>query len=98
VLGHRVWIVQRGSLVALKFHDAISTQRPIEDRYQDLADIGRIVKKRFGPDDERVALEIAARAYPGAEAELAELLDDLRHVRPVKLMFGAGVTTAAPIL
>jgi hypothetical protein len=28
---------------------------------------------------------IAAHAYPGAEAELATLLDDLRHGRPVKI-------------
>jgi len=85
VLGHPVRIVPRGALVALKFHAAISTRRAIGDRYQDVADIGRIVARRFGPEDEQLALEIAARAYPGAEAELAALLDDLRHGRPVKI-------------
>lgn len=85
VLGHDVHIVPRGALVALKFHAAISTRRAIADRYQDVADIGRIVARRFGPRDERLALEIAAHAYPGAEAELAQLLDDLRHGRPVKI-------------
>jgi hypothetical protein len=47
VLGHQVRIVPRGALVALKFHAAISPRREIEDRYQDVADIGRIIKKAF---------------------------------------------------
>ena len=85
VLGHQVRIVPRGALVALKFHAAISPHRAIEDRYQDVADIGRIIAKRFEPGDEQQALEIAAHAYPGAQAELAALLDDLRHGRPVKI-------------
>jgi hypothetical protein len=85
VLGHPVRIVPRGALVALKFHAAISTRRAISDRYQDVADIGRIVAKRFKPSDEQLALQIAAHAYPGAELELATLLDDLRHGRPVKI-------------
>lgn len=85
VLGHRVRIVPRGALVALKFHAAISLRRAIEDRYQDVSDIGRIIKKRFEPRDEQLALEIAAHAYPGAEVELATLLDDLRHGRAVKI-------------
>jgi len=85
VLGHQVRIVPRGALVALKFHAAISLRRAIEDRYQDVADIGRIIAKRFEPGDEQLALQIAAHAYPGAEAELAKLLDDLRHGRSVKI-------------
>lgn len=85
VLGHDVRIVPRGALVALKFHAAISLRRAIADRYQDVSDIGRIIAKRFEPRDEQVALEIAAHAYPGAELELAALLDDLRHGRAVKI-------------
>ena len=85
ILGYQVRIVPRGALVALKFHDAISLRREIEDRYQDVADIGRIIKKRFEPGDEQLALQIAAHAYPGAEVELAKLIDDLRHGRPVKI-------------
>jgi hypothetical protein len=85
VLGHQVRIVPRGALFALKFHAAISQRRGIEDRYQDVADIGRIIKKRFEPGDEQLALQIAAHAYPGAEAELGKLIDDLRHGRPVKI-------------
>jgi hypothetical protein len=85
VLGHRVRIVPRGALVALKFHAAISPRRAIADRYQDVSDIGRIIAKRFEPADHELALQIAAHAYPGAEAELATLIDDLRHGRPVKI-------------
>lgn len=85
VLGHRIRIVPRGALVALKFHAAISIRRAIEDRYQDVADIGRVMKKRFEAADEQLALQIAAYAYPGAEAELAALIDDLRHGRAVKI-------------
>lgn len=85
VLGHQVRIVSRGALVALQFHAAISTQRAIEDRYQDVADIGRIIAKRFEASDERLALEIAAHSYPGAEVALAALVDDLRHGRRVTI-------------
>lgn len=85
VLRLPVRIVPRGALVALKFHAAISLRRAIGDRYQDVADIGRIIARRFEPEDEQLALEIAAHAYPGAEAELATLLDDLRHGRTVKI-------------
>src|SRR5262249_49019000 len=85
VLGHRLRIGPRGALVALKFHAAISPRRAIADRYMDVSDIGRIIGKRFEPADEQLALQIAAHAYPGAEAELAALIDDLRHGRPVKI-------------
>lgn len=85
MLGHPVRVVPRGALVALKFHAAISTRRAIGDRYQDVADIGRILARRFDPADEQLALEIAAHASPGAETELAQLIDDLRHGRPVKI-------------
>jgi hypothetical protein len=84
VLGHVVQIVVRGALVALKFHAAVSPRREIAERYQDVADIGRILARRFDAADEALALRIAAHAYPGAE-ELATLIDDLRHGRPVKI-------------
>jgi hypothetical protein len=83
VLGHQVHIASRGAQVALKFHAAISPRRQYLDRQQDLVDIGRVVRKRFTPADEQLALEIAAHAYPGAQHELARLLDDLRRGRPV---------------
>lgn len=85
VLGHPIRIVPRGALVALKFHAAVSPTRAIEDRYQDVADIGRIIAKRFDEADEQLALDIAGKAYDGARDELRELIDDLRHGRRVKI-------------
>ena len=85
VLGHDVRIVPRGALVGLKFHSAVSQQRAVEDRYQDVADIGRIIKKRWEPEDHALALQIASHSYPGAEAELERVIDDLRHGRLVKI-------------
>lgn len=85
VLGHGVRIVPRGALVALKFHSAVSPRRAVEDRHQDVADIGRIIKKRWEPEDHALALQIASLPYPGAEGELAKLLDDLKHGRVVTI-------------
>jgi hypothetical protein len=85
VLGKRVRIVQRGALVALKFHAAISVTRRIEDRYVDVGDIGRVMRARFSASDRAQALEIAETIYAGASDELARLLDDLAHNRPVKI-------------
>ncbi len=85
VLGHEVRVVSRGALVALKFHAAVSPTRRIEDRYQDVADIGRIIARGFEPADQATAERIAGLSYPGASADLATLLNDLRNGRPVKL-------------
>jgi hypothetical protein len=84
VLGHRVNIVRRGALVALKFHAAVSPTRQIEDKYQDIADIGRILAKKFSPPDEKMAHRIVAMSYPGADRDLDQLIDDMRHGRQVK--------------
>jgi hypothetical protein len=85
VLGHRVHVVSRGAFVALKFHAAVSPKRRIEDRYQDIVDIGRVVSRRFDAEDRAVALRIAAQMYPGAPAELEAIVEDLKNGRPVKL-------------
>lgn len=85
VLGEQVKIVQRGALVALKFHSATSMTRAHTDKMQDVVDIGRIIEKRFTPPDEAMALRITAHAYPGAQHDLTKLLDDLRHNRPVQI-------------
>lgn len=85
VLGHAVRLVQRGALVALKFHAAVSPTRGIADRYIDIGDIGRILQTRFEPADEAIALRIAETMYPGAREELATMIDDLRNNRPVRL-------------
>jgi hypothetical protein len=85
ILGIPVEVVPRGAFVALKFHAAISPTREIQDKYQDVADIGNVLKRGFSAADERRAAKIAAKIYPGADKELVQLLDDLRHGRPVKI-------------
>ena len=85
ILGQPVKVVQRGALVALKFHAAASPTRQHADRLQDVVDIERVISKRFEPADAALARRIAALAHPGAEHELDRLLDDLRHGRPVTI-------------
>jgi hypothetical protein len=85
VLEHDVSIVPRGALVALKFQAAISQTRALGDRYQDVADLDRVVRARFDRNDEALALRIADTIYPGARVELAQMIDDLRNNRPVKI-------------
>ena len=85
VLGHRVDVVTRGPLCALKFHAAISPTREIEDKYQDIADVGHIVKAGFTHGDEIVARRVAALSYPGAGDDFIAFLNDLRHGRPVQI-------------
>ena len=85
VLGQTVSIVSRGALVALKYLAAVSSTRRVGDRYQDVADISRILDKQFGEDDEAEALRIADLMHPGAREELLRMIDDLRNDRPVKV-------------
>ncbi len=85
ILGLPVQVVQRGAFVALKFHAALSPTRPPTDKLQDVVDIGRVLEKEFGPDDERLACEIAAKMYPGATADLLELIADVRNGRIPKI-------------
>jgi hypothetical protein len=83
ILGHQVNLIRRGALVALKFHAAVSRERRLGDRYQDLADIERIVVKRFDAEDRALARSIADKMYPGAADELEKLVEDLKNGRPV---------------
>jgi hypothetical protein len=85
ILGLPVQVVRRGAFVALKFHAALASTRRLGDRYQDVSDVDRVLAKGFGPDDEKLAHEIAERMYAGARADLAVFIDDLRHGRPVKI-------------
>jgi len=85
ILGHRVKIVQRGAFVALKFHAAVSYRRRLGDRYQDVVDIERVIKKHFDEKDMQVARTIAEKMFPGAPGELEKMVEDLRAGRPVTL-------------
>jgi hypothetical protein len=84
VLGHRVKVVRRGALVALKFHAALSPARRVADKYQDIADIGRVLTKRFDARDSDLAHRIAELIHRAGE-QLDQLVDDLKHNRPVTI-------------
>jgi hypothetical protein len=85
VLGQPAVVVRRGPLYALKFSAIVSPDRLIEDKYQDIADVGHIIKKDFRRDDEIAGRRVAALAYPGAGDDFTEFLDDLRSGRPVRI-------------
>jgi len=85
MLGLRVNVVRRGAFIALKFHAAVSPTRQLVDKMQDVVDIVRVLEREFGPEDERLAAGIADKMYPGAVAELKELIDDVRHGRRPKI-------------
>ena len=85
VLGFQLNVVKRGAFVALKFHSAVSPKRRIEDRYVDIADIGRVIAKHFDADDLELARSIAKKMYPGAVEELEKMIEDLRAGRPVSM-------------
>jgi len=78
-------VVQRGALIALKFHAVTSPDRKLADRYQDLADIGHVIGKKFDADDARIARIVAGAIDGSAPARLDALIDDLAHGRPVAL-------------
>lgn len=79
ILGEQVQVVTRGALVALKFHSAVSKKRKVADKHQDIADIGRIIEKKFDAEDAATARRIAALSYPGAGKDLDRLVNNLRH-------------------
>jgi hypothetical protein len=85
VLDQRVNVVQRGPLCALKFHAATSPTREIEDKYQDVADVGHVIKAGFSRADETAGCRVAALSYSGAATDFTAFLDDLRHGRMVKI-------------
>ena len=63
----------------------MSQSRLIEDKLQDVADIGHIIKIDFTKRDEAAGKRIAALSYPGAGDEFTELLDDLHHGRRIRI-------------
>lgn len=89
ILGLPVSVVRRGVFVAMKFQSAISPRRCSRDRTLDVVDIRGVLEREFGPQDFRLAVEIAKKMYPGAVADLESLIDDLRHGRWPKVTLRA---------
>ncbi len=59
-------------------------------------DIAGVLERGFGPQDERAALQLARTMFPGAEAGLASLLDDLRHGCWPRVVIRRGCDGPAP--
>jgi hypothetical protein len=72
-------------LVALKFLAAVSPWRRLADRQQDAADLINVYQSQGEDFDRDGALELAKTVYPGAEKELAKMLDgiDSGHAVPI---------------
>jgi hypothetical protein len=70
---HGVRVPPAELLVALKFLAATSPWRKAADRAQDVADLIRVYGTT--PFDRAVCLAYAAKVYPDADRELAEILD-----------------------
>ena len=85
LFGQPVNVIRRGALVALKFHAVVSPDRKLADRYQDIADIGHVIAKRFDVEDRRIAGAVAATIDGNAREKLERMIDDLLHGRPVAL-------------
>jgi hypothetical protein len=91
ILGSTVNVVRRGALVALKFQAVITPRRRPGDRIADVMDIRAVIAREFGPEDERLAAELAAMMYPRAAADLESLLKDLRSGRWPKIARRAAI-------
>ena len=78
-------MVTRPALVALKFLSAASEHRAAPDKAQDVADLGRLVKQAWTPEDAAEAGRLVDLSQPGASKDLAQLIDDLIHDRPITI-------------
>jgi hypothetical protein len=94
ILGLRVSVVRRGVFVALKFESSISQRRSSKDKALDVIDARRVVEQGFGPEDVRLAVEIAGTMYRGAVADFESFLDDLRRGRWPRVVTRAETQTA----
>lgn len=94
ILGQTVSAVPRGEFVALKYEAAVLSRRPLIDRRLDVYDIAGVLESGFGPEDERAAARLAGQMFPGAAADLASLLEDLRRGRWPRVVIRADMRTA----
>jgi hypothetical protein len=61
--------------VALKFLSAVSAWRKPGERKQDAADLINVYQSVGADFDRRAAVQYGKTAYPGAERDLADILD-----------------------
>jgi hypothetical protein len=94
IFGVGVSMLQRGAFVAMKYDSAVTPRRPAKNRALDVADIRGVLERSFGPNDERVAAELARTMRPNGVENLRSLLDDLRHGRWPRVVERAAIQGA----
>lgn len=72
-------------LVALKFLSAVNPWRKPGDRKQDAADLINVYQSAGADFDREAAVQYGATVYPGAERELAAVLDGIDRGEEVRL-------------
>jgi hypothetical protein len=72
-------------LVALKFLSAVSPWRRLGDRKQDAADLINVYQSAGADFDRDAALRYGSLVYPGAERQLAQMLDRIDAGQDVAL-------------
>lgn len=72
-------------LVALKFLSAVSPWRKPGERKQDAADLINVYQSTGADFDRQAAMQYATTVYPGAERELAAMLDAIDRGEDVPL-------------
>jgi hypothetical protein len=83
-------------LVALKFLAAVSPWRRLADKKQDAADLINVYQAVGEDFDRAVAIEYGRTAYPGAERELADMLDKIDAGEDVPFDRPASTRVMAP--
>ena len=73
------------ALLALKYLSAISPYRALADKRQDILDFARILETNRGRVDVPRVIELGALAHDRARADLARLIDDVEHGRPITI-------------
>jgi hypothetical protein len=80
------WRVPRTEvLVALRFLSSKSAWRPRHKRMQDVVDIVTVWEAGGSVLDRAMMLELAGLAYPGADRDLEQLLDQLARGEPISI-------------
>jgi hypothetical protein len=73
------------ALLALKYLSAVSPHRPTADKRQDILDFARTLQASRGRVDVPQLIELGAMAHDRARGEIAQLVDDVLHDRPLTI-------------
>lgn len=72
-------------ILALKYLSAVSPYRHVDDKRQDLVDFARVLRANGERVNKGRLIDLGAQAHERARAEIARLIDDIEHDRPITL-------------